>query len=133
MPTEQELEPGLSASITETVTQAMTAAAVGSGDVAVLATPIVLALAERAAVAAVAARLPEGRTTVGSSVTLGHVAPTPVGAVVTATARLDGVEGRRLTFWFSVADPAGEVARGTHVRVVVDRAAFEAAAGHPAG
>lgn len=104
----------------------MTADRVGSGDVAALATPMLLALVERAAVASVAGTLPQGFTSVGASVELAHMAPTPVGAVVVARTRLDRVEGgRRLTFSFSVSDPVGEIATGTHVRVVVDRKRFQ--------
>src|SRR6059036_2871145 len=102
----------------------MTASHVGSGDVEVLATPMVLAMVERAAVAAVRGLIPEGRTSVGASVQLEHVGPTPVGATVTATARLMDVDGRKLSFEFEVSDPAGVVARGTHVRVAVDRNRF---------
>jgi hypothetical protein len=69
------LEPGLEASFRYTVTEADTAAAVGSGDVPVLATPRVLALAERATVAAVARALAAGATTVGVRVELDHLRP----------------------------------------------------------
>jgi fluoroacetyl-CoA thioesterase len=120
--------PGLEGTAEATVTEDVTAASVGSGDVAVLATPEVLALVERAAVAAVRDRLGPDRTSVGSSVSLDHVAPTPVGGVVRATVRLERVEGRRLSFSFVVIDGAGRVAEGSHVRVVVDRRRFEASA-----
>ena len=128
MSVEPNLEPGLEATAEETVDEAMTASGVGSGDVHVLATPAVLALVERAAVAALRGRLPGGTTSVGSAVELRHLAPTPVGARVQARARLDRVDGSRLTFSFTVRDPAGEVARGTHVRVVVDGERFVASA-----
>jgi fluoroacetyl-CoA thioesterase len=118
------LEPGPQATVEETVTEDMTAERLGSGDVAVLGTPAVLALVEAAAVAAVADELEPGTTTVGASVALDHLAPTPVGAMVTATAALAEVEERRLTFRFEVTDAAGPVARGQHVRVVVDRERF---------
>jgi fluoroacetyl-CoA thioesterase len=114
--------------VEETVTDGMTAAAVGSGDGDVLATPALLALVERAAVQALREHLPAGTTTVGASVALVHQAPTPVGARVRAEARLDQIDGRRFRFRFTVADPAGEVASGTHVRVLVDRERFEASA-----
>jgi len=119
---------GLEATVEERVTEGMTASAVGSGDVPVLATPAVLALVERASVEAVREHLPPGVTTVGSSADLTHHAPSPVGATVRAHAVLDQVEGRRLRFRFTVSDDAGEVATGTHVRVLVDRDRFEAAA-----
>jgi fluoroacetyl-CoA thioesterase len=118
------LEPGRQATVEETVTEDMTAERLGSGDVAVLGTPAVLALVEAASVAAVADQLEPGTTTVGASVELDHLAPTPVGATVTATAALAEVDGRRLTFRFEVTDAAGPVARGEHVRVVVDLGRF---------
>lgn len=122
------LEPGLQATVEETVTEAMTAERLGSGDVPVLGTPALLAMIEAAAVAAVADHLDDGDTTVGSAVELDHVAPTPVGVRVEATAALREVEGRRLRFAFEVTDPAGPVARGSHVRVIVDRRRFLASA-----
>lgn len=118
------LEPGLEATVEELVTEAMTAERLGSGDVPVLGTPAVLALVEAAAVGAVSGSLEAGQTTVGSSVDLQHVAPTAIGAMVTATAGLVEVEGRRLRFSFEVTDPAGPIARGRHGRVIVDREAF---------
>jgi fluoroacetyl-CoA thioesterase len=119
---------GLSAVIEERVTDDMTAAAVGSGDVPVLATPAVLALVERAAVESLRDHLPAGSTTVGASVGLAHLAPTSTGARVRAEVLLDQVDGRRLRFRFTVTDGAGEVANGTHVRVLVDRKRFESEA-----
>ncbi len=124
---------GLEGRIRERVTEEMTADRVGSGAVAVLATPMVLALVERAAVSSLAGKLPDGTTSVGASVELAHLAPTPVGASVEARVRLDRVGGRRLTFSFTVSDPAGEVATGIHVRVVVDRDRFERTAAERRG
>jgi len=118
------IEPGLSAATRDTVTVEMTAERVGSGDVAVLATPAILALVERATVAAVDGSLEPGTTSVGSRVELDHLAPTPMGVEVEARVTLDEVEGRRLRFSFTVSDQAGEIATGTHVRVVVDRDRF---------
>lgn len=118
------MEPGLEATVEERVTEEMTAERLGSGDVPVLGTPAVLALVEAAAVAAVSNELEPSETTVGASVELEHLAPTAVGAAVTATAGLVGVDGRRLRFSFEVTDPAGPIARGTHVRVLVDRRRF---------
>jgi fluoroacetyl-CoA thioesterase len=125
---------GLEGVVTEIVSNTMAADHVGSGDVAVLATPVVVAMVERAAVQSLAGNLPQGSTTVGASIELAHLAPTPVGAPVTARTRLDRVEGgRRLTFSFVVEDPAGEIASGTHVRVVVDRQRFEDTAAKRSG
>jgi fluoroacetyl-CoA thioesterase len=122
------IEPGLQATVEETVTEEMTAERLGSGDVPVLGTPAVLALVEAAAVAAVADHLEPGATTVGTSVELEHVAATAVGIEVAATAAVREVDGRRLGFGFEVTDPAGPIARGTHQRVLVDRELFLASA-----
>ena len=108
----------------ETVVHAMTAESLGSGNVPVLGTPALLALVESAAVAAVSDELPTGQTTVGASVQLDHLAPTPVGSEVTATVALTEIQGRRLRFSFEVTDGAGPIARGTHARVIVDREGF---------
>ena len=118
------MEPGLESTIEDTVTERMTAAALGSGDVPVLGTPAVLSLAERAACAAIDSRLRPDETSVGSWVELSHLAPTPVGSSVTARARLTEVTGRTLAFEFTVSDRSGEVARGSHRRVIVSRRDF---------
>jgi len=107
-----------------TVGDADTAVAAHSGDVAMLATPRVIALCEEAAVAAVAGHLATGETTVSMRVQLDHLAPAPVGDTVTAGAKLEKVEGRRLRFSVSVSDERGLVAAGKVTRVVVDRARF---------
>jgi fluoroacetyl-CoA thioesterase len=118
------LVAGLEARVEATVTEDMTAVRIGSGDVPVLATPTVVALIERAAVEALSGRLAEGQTSVGTSMALDHLAPTPEGRKVAAVARLEVVDGRRLSFGFEVSDQAGVVARGTHSRVLVDREWF---------
>ena len=122
------IQPGLEETVQETVTLEMTASELGSGDVKVLATPALLALVERVAVAAVAGSLQPGSTTVGARVELDHLAPTPVGAMISVTARLEAVEDRRLTFSFEVSDPGGPVARGAPLRVLFGREAFEESA-----
>ena len=118
------MEPGLQGIVEEAVSEGMTASMLGSGDVDVLGTPAVLALVEAASIEAVAGHLDVGQTTVGASVQLEHVAPTVVGALVIATSDLVEVDGRRLTFAFDVADPAGPIARGRHTRAIVDREPF---------
>lgn len=106
------------------VGDADTAVAMGSGDVPVLATPRVLALAEEAAVAALGDEVPEGLTSVGSWVELEHVRPTRVGAKVAATARITEVDGPHLAFEVTVREDGVEVARARHRRAVVDRNRF---------
>jgi fluoroacetyl-CoA thioesterase len=132
-PTVQPPVAGLTASVALAVTAADTAIAHGSGDVPVLATPRVVALAEEAACAALAARLEPAATSVGVRVELDHLRPTPVGGTVTATAELTAVDGRKLDFAISVREGRDEdgleVARGTHRRVVAPRDAFGPAPG----
>ena len=118
--------PGRRASVSLEVEPADTAVAMHSGDVAVLATPRVLALAEQAAVAALEGCIAESHTTVGSWVELDHLAPSPVGRTVTAEAVLLGVHGRRLEFSITLTDGEKEVAKVRHRRVIVDRAKFAA-------
>jgi fluoroacetyl-CoA thioesterase len=119
---------GVSGTVKEVVTDAMTARSVGSGDVDMLSTPSLLALIEQAAVASLAGKLPEGTTTVGASVKLAHLEPTPVGTTVKVTASIERVRARRLHFIFTAFDASGEIAGGHHVRALVDRARFEAGA-----
>jgi fluoroacetyl-CoA thioesterase len=127
------LEPGLSAAFRYTVTHADTAVAVGSGEVPVLASPRVLALAEQATVAAVAGALETGATSVGTRVELDHLAPSLVGANLEVEAVLERVAGRRLRFAVRLRDGARPVASGHVIRVVVDTAAFLRDAGAGAG
>jgi fluoroacetyl-CoA thioesterase len=123
------INPGLRAGFAYTVGEADTAVAAGSGDVPVLATPRVLALSERASVAAVAGALEAGATTVGARVELEHLTATPVGATVEVEAVLERVDGRRLEFAVRVVDGGRLAARGWVIRVVVDREAFLRSAG----
>lgn len=125
---EETVTPGLTARVELTVRDGDTAQAVGSGDVPVLATPRVLALAEAATVAATARQLPSGSTTVGVRVELAHLAPTPVGRTVVAEARLEQVDGRRLIFAVGVTDDGEQVAQGRVERMLVDRERFVARA-----
>ncbi|MFZ4584786.1 MAG: thioesterase family protein [Acidimicrobiia bacterium] len=118
------LRPGLAAKVTHKVTEDDTALEVGSGDVDVLATPILVLICERAAVAATDGNLEPGTTTVGHRVQVDHLSPTPIGGIVTAEATLELVEGRRLTFRVAVNDGRGLVAAGRVTRVVVDRERF---------
>ncbi|MBQ0993981.1 thioesterase [Micromonospora sp. PSH03] len=126
---EPAFAPGLTAQVELTVTDADTAQAVGSGDVPVLGTPRVLALAEAATVAATATGMPPGTTTVGTRVELEHLAPTVVGRTVRAQALLATVDGRRLSFEVTVSDGDQTVARGRVDRILVDRGRFVERAG----
>jgi fluoroacetyl-CoA thioesterase len=124
--------PGLVADVTHLVGVDDTATAMGSGDVPVLATPRLLALAEAATVAAVAGTLPAGATSVGTRVELEHLAASPVGTRVSVRAELVGVDERLLRFEIVAERPDGRiVAHGWISRVVVDRLGFLQRSGAP--
>ena len=123
------LEKGLSARSAATVVPGNTAAAMGSGDLDVFATPAMVALMENAAMTAVASELPEGATTVGAEMNVTHIKPSGLGAEITATAVLTEVEGRKLTFNVGARDAEGMIGEGIHIRYVVDRARFMAKLG----
>src|SRR3954447_15085568 len=118
------LAPGLTAAVTVVVDAGGKAGARQRGDVPVLGTPRVIALAEQATIEAIQGKLPEGRTTVGYQVQLAHLTPTAVGGTVVAEATLEQVEGRRLTFRVAINDARGLVAAGRITRVIVERARF---------
>lgn len=118
------MNPGATASVSLTVTEADTAVALGSGSVPVLGTPRLLALCEQATVEAVQAELEEGATTVGVQVMLDHIMPSPVGREVRAEVTLEKVKGRKLFFTASAYDDRGLIAAGKVVRVIVDADKF---------
>lgn len=119
-----DVAPGLAGSVSHLVTAEDTAIALGSGDVPVLGTPKVVALAEEAACVALQGHLHMDQTSVGVHIDLHHLTASQVGAEVTAAASLDGVDGRKLDFILTVREDDREVARGTHRRVIVARDAF---------
>ncbi|HEY9410519.1 MAG TPA: hotdog domain-containing protein [Jiangellaceae bacterium] len=119
------LRAGLRAERLFTVTEADTAIVLGSGDVAVLGTPRLLAWAEAATIAALDGALGSGETSVGARVELDHMAASPVGARVSARAELVVVEGRALVFDVDLFhDDGAMVGRGRVSRVVVSRDRF---------
>ena len=107
----------------------MTASAVGSGELEVYATPMLIALAEETAWKSVAGELKPGQGTVGTKMNLDHIAATPVGMKVRCETELTGIDGRKLTFSIQVYDEAGKVAEGTHERFIIDNEKFMAKAG----
>ena len=119
-----ELKKGLSSQSSVTVSAGNTAAAMGSGDLDVFATPAMVALMENAAMKAVADALPEGSTTVGAEMNVTHIKPSGLGDEIVATAVLTGVEGRKLTFNVGARDAEGMIGEGIHIRYAVDRRRF---------
>lgn len=119
------LKPGLTGSAVLTVGVEHTAPRVGSGNVAVLATPVMINLIEAAALAAVEHLLPEGHQSLGIHLDVRHFAATPVGMRVRATASLVAVDGRTLKFRVEARDDKEAIGDGSHDRVVVNVARFD--------
>jgi len=120
------LKPGLVGEKSLTVEAKHTARHLGSGGVDVFATPAMVALMEEAALGAVDPLLPPGQLTVGSSLEVRHIAPTPLGMKVTARAELLAVDGRMLSFRVEAFDEREKIGEGTHVRAVIQLDRFSA-------
>ena len=118
------LEIGQSHSSELTVTETVTAIAMGSGDMPVLATPSMMALMENAAMLAVADHLPEGSTTVGGHIASSHLKPSKLGDTVTATATVTKVDGKKIEFKVEARCGDTLLGEGTHLRFIVDREKF---------
>ncbi|MCG6901856.1 MAG: thioesterase family protein [Rhodobacter sp.] len=120
------IEPGLTGHAEMIVGTNDTAPRVGSGKIAVLATPVMINLIEEAALDAVEGRLGAGKQSLGTHLDISHIAATPTGMKVQATAVLDRIDGRTLEFTVQVRDALELVGEGRHSRVVVTAAKFQA-------
>jgi predicted thioesterase len=118
------LEIGIKHQSVMRVMDGNTAEFIGSGDMAVLATPAMVALMENAAMLAVALHLEEGETTVGSMISTSHLKPSKIGASISAVAELTAIEGRELSFKISAYDGDTLIGEGEHVRFIVNREKF---------
>jgi fluoroacetyl-CoA thioesterase len=127
------LEPGLVGTATLKVTDDHTAARLRSGRAPVLATPMMIALMEAAAVECIEALLPEGQESLGTGIEIEHIAATPIGMIVSARAELRHVDGRTLAFDVEARDERELIGKGRHTRVLVDSARFRAKAQAKAG
>ncbi len=119
-----DLVPGLRGTARRSVTEDLSAERLGSGSVPVLGTPALLAMIEDAAVAAISGALSDGSTSVGTWVELEHLAPSRMGAEVSATAELVTVEGRKLEFSCDAHEGDKVIGRARHRRAVVNRERF---------
>lgn len=106
------------------VTEQLTAAALGNGSVRVFATPFMIALMEKASVAALEGALEPGQGTVGTRIDATHEAATPVGGKVWAEAVVTAVDRRKLFLQVTAYDERGVIGRGTHERFIIDVARF---------
>ena len=118
------IEIGLTHTSQLTVTEAVTAIEMGSGDMPVLATPAMMALMENAAMLAVADHLPEGSTTVGGHIASSHIKPSKLGDIVTATATVTRVDGKKIEFKVEARSGETLLGEGTHLRFIVEKEKF---------
>jgi fluoroacetyl-CoA thioesterase len=120
-----QLKQGLVGRAALVVAEDHTAPRVGSGRVHVLATPVMINLIEAAALAAVEHLLPAGHQSLGTLLNVRHIAATPVGMRVVATAEVIGIDGRTIRFRVEARDEKELIGDGTHERVVVNVAKFD--------
>src|SRR5204862_3373466 len=119
------LPPGLTGTGELVVGEQHTAPRTGSGRIHVLATPVMINLIEAAALAAVEQSLPEFHQSLGTRLDISHIAATPVGMRVRATAEVVRVEGRTIHFKVRAEDEREFIGEGTHERVVVNVERFD--------
>jgi predicted thioesterase len=119
------IKPGLTGHSEIVVGPEHTAPFVGSGRIAVLATPVMINVIEAAALAAIEHLLPSGHQSLGIHLDVSHTAATPVGLRVTATAEVVRLEGRTVTFRVEARDDFESIGGGSHQRVVVSVARFD--------
>jgi predicted thioesterase len=119
------ITPGMRGTAEIVVGPEHTAPFVGSGRIAVLATPVMINVIEAAALAAIEHLLPAGHQSLGIKLDVSHTAATPVGLRVTATAEVTHLEGRTVTFRVEARDEFETIGGGSHQRVVVSVARFD--------
>lgn len=120
------IRPGLAGTASLVVAAEHTAPRIGSGRIAVLATPVMINLIEAAALAAVEHLLPPGHQSLGIHLDVRHFAATPVGLRVTATAEVTAVDNRTIAFRVEARDERETIGDGAHSRVVVNVSRFDA-------
>ncbi len=119
------LTPGIKGTDELKVRVEHTAPSIGSGKVPVLATPVMINLIEAAALDAAERYLPAGHQSLGTHLDIRHIAATPIGMNVRATAEVTAVDGRNISFRVEVHDEKELIGGGTHQRVVVNVARFD--------
>ncbi|HEY5550373.1 MAG TPA: thioesterase family protein [Opitutaceae bacterium] len=120
-----QLKPGMTGRASLRVAEEHTAPRIGSGRIHVLATPVMINLIEAAALDAIESRLPDGTQSLGTLLDVRHIAATPVGMQVTATAEVIAVDGRKVRFRVEARDERELIGDGVHERVVVNVAKFD--------
>lgn len=114
-----KIKVGDSIILSEEVVHENTAEVWGSGSLPVYATPAMILLVEKAAVALLADKLDNGLTTVGTKLNISHVSATPIGGTVTCRCTLTEIDRKRLEFHVEVTDQNGRIGIGAHERFIV--------------
>ena len=115
---------GTKCRLEQTVTDALTAANVGSGALPVFGTPYMSALMENAAMTCLQSFLEEGQGSVGTHLDISHDAPTPIGMKVWAEAEVTAVDRKKITLSVKAYDETGPIGGGVHERFVIDTDRF---------
>jgi fluoroacetyl-CoA thioesterase len=119
------LQPGVRAEARHRVVSQNLLSSLMPGAPAVFATPWMLCVMETAAAEAIAPHLDTGEASVGYGFEFQHLAPTPAGMTVVATADVTKVEGNMVTLSIEARDDQEVIGRGTHVRAVIDLERFD--------
>lgn len=122
--TRKTMETGIIGKEELIVNEMNTAEALGSGSLAVFATPAMIALMEKTARLSVAPFLEDGQSTVGTLVNVKHLSASPVGMKITCRTELKEIDRRRLVFHVECSDEAGIIGEGEHERFIIDEAKF---------
>ncbi|MEP6986054.1 MAG: thioesterase family protein [Chloroflexota bacterium] len=111
---------GLNAEQSTTVTESLSAQTFGSGTLPVYATPALVALMETAAINAIHPLLLEHQTSVGTFISIKHLAASALGQTIRARAEVTAVEGNQITFSVQAWDTKQLIGEGTHTRFIID-------------
>lgn len=119
------LKTGIQLTNTLTVTKSQTAKSIGSGGLDVLATPSIIRLMEKTAWESILPFLDKEDDTVGIFLEINHIAPTPIGAIVSCTSTLIDIDKRKLTFQIEAFDNKEKIAHAIHKRFIIKKDTFQ--------
>jgi predicted thioesterase len=118
------IKPGLTGENSVIVTSDIAISFLGNDSARVLGTPYLILLIEMTARNSIKPLLEDGFDSVGSEVSIQHLAATPLGMQVTIRTEVIEVDGRRVKFHVEARDRMERVCEGTHERFVVNIARF---------
>ncbi|MCL2847348.1 MAG: thioesterase family protein [Firmicutes bacterium] len=115
---------GVCGEVSTVVTHNNTAIALGSGDLPVFSTPSMIALMEEASAKLLQTFLEDSASSVGTAVNIEHLSASGLGVAITATAKIQEIDGRKVVFIVTAKDENNEIGRGVHTRFIIDKAKF---------